>query len=98
MKRVPDALLVQLRNDIPIRYTLTHITHCTIRVDRNGKSRFQCPVCNKFDTLINEGSNLAHCFTCQNSKNPIDLVITKFCINFRQAVLRLMPHLIKLRR
>lgn len=93
MKRFPNELIVRLRNEIPIGYAIVHITQSKIRADRNGKVRFQCSECNGFDTAVNEGSNLAYCFTCKSSKNPIDLVMSKYDIPFRLAVLRLTPYL-----
>jgi hypothetical protein len=93
VKRFPDQLLVRLRNEIPVGYTIVHITQTKNRLDQNGKFRFQCSECKRFDTVINQSSNLAHCFTCKSSKNPIDLVMTKFNISFRVAVARLTPFL-----
>lgn len=86
MTRIPDELLRILRNNIPIRYVLSEITKQVIRNDRHGRQRFQCFTCKRFDTSINEHSNLAHCFSCNKSCNPIDLVIQRFQVPFKQAV------------
>lgn len=92
MKIFSDELLRQLRNQVPITYVLSAITHQEIRKDHNGRRRFQCAKCKKFDTIINKESNLAYCFGCKKARNPIDLVMVKFNITFRQAVVHLIDH------
>ena len=36
---------------------------------QEGCYRFQCPVCNGFNTGINPKTNLARCFSCQKNYN-----------------------------
>jgi hypothetical protein len=66
--------LFTLRNHIPIDRLIE-----TISVPskiQEGRYRFQCPICNEFNTGINPKTNLARCFSCQKNFNTIDFVMT----------------------
>jgi len=53
---------------------------------QEGCYRFQCPVCNGFNTGINPKTNLARCFSCQKNYNAIDLVMTVKELSFIDSV------------
>ena len=81
----PDDFLRMLRNQIPIEKVI--ITMLNLEVRRTSKwLRFRCPMCHNFHTATNRNTNLARCFDCKQSLNPIDLVMVVAEYNFVEAV------------
>lgn len=82
--RYTREYLFDLRNHIPIDRLIeamgTHSKH------QEGCYRFQCPVCNEFNTGINPKTNLARCFSCRKNYNTIDFVITVKALSFIDSV------------
>jgi len=74
-----------LRNEIPIARLISEFLHLPCKVS-DGYFRFLCPLCSEFNTATNPKTNLARCFRCEKNFNPIDMVMTVRCCNFRQAV------------
>jgi DNA primase len=77
--------LRMLRNDIPIARIISDFLRLPCKVSE-GYFRFLCPLCSEFNTAANPKTNLARCFRCQKNFNPIDMVMTVRCCNFREAV------------
>jgi len=77
--------LRMLRNDIPIANLISDFLRLPCKVSE-GYFRFLCPLCSEFNTATNPKTNLARCFRCQKNFNPIDMVMTVKCCNFREAV------------
>ena len=76
--------LVQVRNEIDIDWLI----HEKLNLERQFKSiwRFQCPMCQQFNTATRKKTNLARCFSCQRNFNTIDLVIYSKKVNFVPSV------------
>lgn len=53
---------------------------------RCKRPRFLCPICRECHTTLRSRSNLARCFRCNKSFNPIDLVLAARNSSFREAV------------
>jgi hypothetical protein len=88
-------LLYRLRNDIPIDGLIRAFLDLPFK-ESEGYLRFLCPRCGDFHTATSSRTNLARCFRCAESFNPIDLVMAADRLSFKQAVdhlLRLYPHL-----
>jgi len=70
-------LLRRLRNDLPMPVTIAALG----REGPPGKMsegyfRFVCPRCGEMRATVNPRNNLAHCFSCQQNLNNIDLLLT----------------------
>ena len=76
--------LFQVRNDIDIDWLINNKLH--LERQFNSIWRFQCPVCQQFNTATQKKNNLARCFSCQQNFNTIDLVIYSKKVNFVPAV------------
>ncbi|MBT5235936.1 MAG: hypothetical protein HOJ19_14110 [Candidatus Marinimicrobia bacterium] len=76
--------LFQVRNDIDIDWLI----NVKLQLERqfNRIWRFQCPVCQQFNTATQKKNNLARCFSCQQNFNTIDLVIYSKKVNFVPGV------------
>ncbi len=76
--------LFQVRNEIDIDWLINE----KLNLKRQFKSlwRFQCPVCQQFNTATQKKNNLARCFSCQQNFNTIDLVIYSKKMNFVPGV------------
>jgi hypothetical protein len=77
--------LFALRNDIPIRWLIESKLRIACK-NSEGIFRFQCPCCSGFHTATNCTTNLARCFHCRRSFNPIDLVIVSKRLGFVESV------------
>ena len=83
-RRIPDAELRRLRNDIHIDAVLAYLRiPCKIR---DGYNRFVCPRCHDAHTFTNADTNLACCMTCRRTFNPIDIVMEDQQTDFLGAV------------
>ena len=76
--------LFQIRNDIDIDWLINDKLHLERQFKRIW--RFQCPVCQQFNTATQKKNNLARCFSCQQNFNTIDLVIYSKKLNFLPSV------------
>lgn len=76
--------LFQIRNEIDIDWLINDKLH--LERQFNSIWRFQCPVCQQFNTAIQKKNNLARCFSCQKNFNTIDLVIYNKKVNFVPGV------------
>ena len=70
-------LLRRIRNDLPMPVTIAALG----REGPPGKMsegyfRFVCPRCGEMRATVNPRNNLAHCFSCQQNLNNIDLLLT----------------------
>jgi len=76
--------LVQVRNNVDIDWLI----HEKLHLERQFKGlwRFQCPLCQQFNTATQKKNNLARCFSCQKNLNTIDLVIYSKKLNFVPSV------------
>ena len=79
-------LLRRLRNDLPMPVTIAALGRQGPPAKMSeGYFRFLCPRCGEMRATVNPRNNLAHCFTCKQNFNNIDLLIT-FGYDFRSAV------------
>lgn len=76
--------LFQIRNEIDIDWLINDKLH--LERQFNSIWRFQCPVCQQFNTATQKKNNLARCFNCQKNFNTIDLVIYNKRVNFVPGV------------
>ena len=76
--------LFQVRNDIDIDWLINNKLHLERQFNRIW--RFQCPICQQFNTATQKKNNLARCFSCQQNFNTIDLVIYSKKVNFVPGV------------
>ncbi len=76
--------LFQVRNEIDIDDLITD--KLKLPQQFNGMWRFQCPLCQQFNTATQKKTNLSRCFSCQQNFNTIDLVIYSKKMNFIPAV------------
>ncbi len=83
-RRIGDAELRRLRNDVDIAELIRHLGVPWKR--RDGYFRFLCPICGEFNTATNPRTNLGRCFRCRENFNPIDLVMRVERLSFLQAV------------
>ena len=78
-------MLRRLRNEIPITILIAKILDIPSKVS-DGYFRFLCPICSEFITATNPKTNLGRCFRCEKNFNPIEMVMTVKCCNFKEAV------------
>jgi DNA primase len=83
-RRIREAELRQLRNDVDIVELVRHLGVPWKRSD--GYFRFLCPICGEFNTATNPRTNLGRCFRCYENFNPIDLVMRVERLSFLDAV------------
>ena len=75
---ITRELLRAIRNDLPMRLTIVRLgRHGPIAKQSDGYFRFQCPRCSELRATVNPRNNLAHCFSCGENFNNIDLMITQ---------------------
>ena len=88
--RFPADFLRALRNEVPINDLIR--LHLELEwKEREGYLRFLCPRCSEFHTATNPKTNLARCFRCAVSFNPIELVMAVEHCAFVDAVNLLAP-------
>ncbi len=91
MNRLPPDLLHRLRNHADLVLVLARLG---VPIKQHGERfSFSCPVCITRDATSIPGKNLAYCFQCRRSFNPIDLVIAFRGLSFMDAVELLKPFL-----
>jgi len=82
----PADLLRRLRNDLPMRFTITALGRDGPPSKmRDGRFVFLCPACGEMLVAVNPRNNLAHCFACQRNFNNLDLLLA-LDFDFRSAV------------
>ncbi|ETR70495.1 MAG: DnaG11 [Candidatus Magnetoglobus multicellularis str. Araruama] len=84
-KRFNKSELYELRNFIPIETLIENELMIPSKRTTSG-FKFQCIVCNEFQTAINPRTNLARCFRCERNFNPIDITMISKKIDFVQTV------------
>ena len=73
---VTKDLLRAIRNDLPMKLTIARLgQHGPISKQSDGYFRFQCPRCSELRATVNPRNNLAHCFSCRENFNNIDLMM-----------------------
>lgn len=73
---ITKDLLRAIRNDLPMKLTITRLgQHGPLSKQSDGYFRFQCPRCSELRATVNARNNLAHCFSCGENFNNIDLMI-----------------------
>ena len=71
-------LLRAIRNDLPMKLTLVRLgSHGPIAKQSDGYFRFQCPSCGELCATVKPRNNLAHCFSCGENFNNIDLMMVQ---------------------
>lgn len=71
-------LLRDIRNELPMKLTIVRLRqHGPITKQADGYFRFQCPACGELRATVNPKNNLAHCFSCGENFNNIDLMMTQ---------------------
>jgi len=88
--RFSSDFLRALRNDVPINDLIRGHLELAWK-EREGYLRFLCPRCSEFHTATNPKTNLARCFRCAVSFNPIELVMAIEHCAFVDAVRILAP-------
>ncbi len=88
-KQYDDALLRQLRNEIPIDHLIEHLRWPCRR--RDGQFVFVCPRCGESRSDVNPDTNLARCFCCETNFNPIDFTMCARQWEFVETVEFLKP-------
>lgn len=84
MSRIPRDHLRALRNQVAV---LDVISHLDIPTKKTGaRWSFRCPECGGFPTATQPSTNLARCFHCQKSFNPLELVMAERHLSFLEAV------------
>ena len=74
---ITKELLRAIRNDLPMRLTIVRLGRFgPIAKQSDGYFRFQCPSCSELRATVNPKNNLAHCFSCKENFNNIDLMMT----------------------
>ena len=86
---IDRELLREIRSTVPVERVLALLGVPTKRSE--GYLRFLCPRCGDFHTAIGR-ENLARCFRCARSFNPIDLVMLERSSSFPDAVRYLERH------
>jgi DNA primase len=73
---ITKDLLRAIRNDLPMKLTVRRLgRHGPISKQSDGYFRFQCPHCSELRATVNPKNNLAHCFSCGENTNNIDLML-----------------------
>lgn len=73
---ITKDLLRAIRNDLPMKLTIVRLgRHGPIAKHSDGYFRFQCPRCSELRATVNPKNNLAHCFSCGENFNNIDLMM-----------------------
>jgi DNA primase len=94
--RFSSDFLRALRNDVPIDDLIRSHLELAWK-EREGYLRFLCPRCGELHTATNPKTNLARCFRCAVSFNPIELVMAVEHCAFVDAV-RILAPLLEARR
>ena len=80
-----SSQLYALRNEINVKILIEKTLAIPCGVIK-GCFRFECPLCEGFDTAVNPKTNLARCFSCEKNFNTIDLTMLIRQTDFVQSV------------
>ena len=95
---ITRELLWAIRNELPMKLTVQRLGNFgPIAKQSDGYFRFQCPNCRELRATVNPSNNLAHCFSCEENFNNIDLMMIQGH-DFRPAVGILENWLVQYRR
>jgi len=73
---ISPELLRAIRNGLPMKLTVVRLgRYGPLSKQVEGYFRFQCPSCEELRATINPRNNLAHCFSCGQNFNNIDLMM-----------------------
>ena len=79
---ITKDLLRAIRNDLPMKLTVCRLgrhgpisKQSTAPHQGDAYFRFQCPHCSELRATVNSKNNLAHCFSCGENINNIDLML-----------------------
>jgi len=73
---ITKDLLRAIRNELPMKLTIVRLgRHGPVAKQSDGYFRFQCPRCSELRATVNPRNNLAHCFSCGENFNNIDLMM-----------------------
>ena len=79
-------LLRRIRNDLPMPVTIAQLGREGPPAKMcEGYFRFVCPHCGEMRATVNPRNNLAHCFSCKQNLNNIDL-LRQLDYDFQSAV------------
>jgi hypothetical protein len=84
VKRISTDRLRALRNEVEIGSVAELLR--LIAPSRRQRRRFTCPLCRRHHTTLASRSNLARCFPCGRSFNPIELVMAARGCGFLDAL------------
>jgi DNA primase len=84
MKRISPDFLRQIRNQVEITRVIDDLRIPSS--PRRGQRTFRCPECESLHASTIPDHNLAHCFQCERTFNPIDLVMAERDVSFLEAV------------
>jgi DNA primase len=84
MKRISPDFLRQLRNQVEITRVIDELRIPSNQ--RRGQVTFRCPECECLHASTIPYQNLARCFQCERTFNPIDLVMAERGVTFLEAV------------
>jgi len=84
MERLSPEHLRALRNDVAISSVIERLGIPTYQ--RGRRVSFRCPRCARLHSAIYPERNLARCYPCQESFNPIDLVMAERDSTFLEAI------------
>lgn len=92
MRRFSSEELSAVRNAIPMRLVIENLSGLPHK-EREGTFRFLCPICNEFQTGINQKTNLSRCFRCNRNFNTIELLMQSRSLSFVESVKLLLGQL-----
>jgi DNA primase len=73
---ITKELLRAIRNELPMKWTIARLgPYGPMAKQSDGYFRFQCPRCSELRATVNPRNNLAHCFSCGENCNNIDLLL-----------------------
>lgn len=73
---ITKDLLWSIRNELPMKLTIQRLGNFgPIAKQSDGYFRFACPNCRELRATVNPSNNLAHCFSCDENFNNIDLMM-----------------------
>ena len=84
MRSITKDELRRLRNEVSVNSVIDQLG--IERSRRGSRTTHRCHHCSSFHTVVLSRSNLAHCFRCDKSRNPIDIVMAVLGVGFLDAV------------
>jgi len=73
---ITKDILYAIGNDLPMRLTITRLGRFgPIANQSDGYFRFECPRCKELRATVNPKNSVAHCFSCGQNSNNIDLLM-----------------------